>query len=76
LFSYPDVRFSFGKAVIAEVEGQVAGMLLSFPGREIRRLERSLFPRFPPSTPSATCCTWPGAALPMLPGKEGRKRRI
>jgi len=33
LFTYPNNRFSYSKTVIAEVEGQVAGMLLSFPGR-------------------------------------------
>jgi GNAT superfamily N-acetyltransferase len=73
LFSYPNNRFSYSKAIMAEVEGQTAGMLLSFPSNELGRLEQAhlfqLFAIYP--LVEALHVAW--RLLPMLPCSEAEK---
>lgn len=55
LFTQPHNRFSYENAMIAEIDGQVAGSIIAFPGREMRSLDESilqgLMKRFPEGSP-------------------------
>ena len=41
-FGYPHNRFSYRLTYLAEIDGQVAGLLLAFPGSQIERLTMAL----------------------------------
>jgi GNAT superfamily N-acetyltransferase len=73
MFTFSDNRFSYKKTVIAEVEGQPAGMLLAFPGRELSQLERSLLREMPAIYPLKDLLRLAWRYLPMLPGTEAEK---
>jgi len=73
LFTYPNNRFSYSKAIIAEVEGQTAGMLLSFPSNELERLERTHLYQLLAIYPLVDVLRVAWRFLPMLPCTEAEK---
>lgn len=68
MFKFDGHRFSWERSFIAELEGRAVGMLLSYPGREINKLQLNFILRLPTLYRwTALRVLWRAAALVTAP---------